>query len=90
MMRGPVPDHWISAAKASAIAACSVLQVAATPVRSMASVRVAIRVMSATVARPVALLLPVIHVLPAAAVRRARAAVAVVIAELTGDDDDNA
>jgi hypothetical protein len=58
----------------------------------MVSVRVAIRGMPATVARPAALLLPVIHVLPAAAaaVRRARAAVAVAIAELTGDDDDNA
>jgi hypothetical protein len=56
----------------------------------MVSVRVAIRGMPATVARPAALLLPVIHVLPAAAVRRARAAVAVVIAESTVDDDDNA
>jgi hypothetical protein len=55
----------------------------------MVSVRVAIRVMSATVVRPVELLLQVIHVLPAAA-RCARAAAAVVIAELTGDDDDNA
>ena len=84
-----MPARVTSTPRAPAIVACSVLQVAATPVRSMVSVRVAIRVMSATVVRPVELLLRVIHVLPAAA-RRARAAVAVAIAEPTGDDDDHA